>query len=228
MTDPPSSIRADFDRIAALAADGWDHNAQYHRLLLKQMPRHCRDVLEIGCGAGTFTRLMAARADRVVALDLSPKMIRAARQRLGGHPNVEFHVADATACPFPTSRFDGVVSIATLHHLRLEPMLTRMKEALRPGGTLLVLDLFEPTGPWDMLMSALAVPANLALTFIKTGRFRPPRAVREAWDDHGRHETYPTMAEIRRVCGRVLPNATVRRHLLWRYSIVWRRDERAA
>jgi hypothetical protein len=46
--------------------------------------------------------------------------------------------------------------------------------------------------------------------------------VRDAWVAHAPNYVYPTLAQVREVCDRVLPGARVRRHLLWRYSIVWR------
>jgi hypothetical protein len=48
--------------------------------------------------------------------------------------------------------------------------------------------------------------------------------VREAWAEHGRHDTYPTLDEMRRICDGVLPGALIRGHLLWRYSLVWRKE----
>jgi len=50
-----------------------------------------------------------------------------------------------------------------------------------------------------------------------------PVACREAWRQHGEHDRYLTLAQVRQVCARVLPGTHVRRHLLWRYSIVWRK-----
>ena len=67
------------------------------------------------------------------------------------------------------------------------------------------------------------MPVSLVLRALKTGRFRAPREVRAAWEEHGRDEIYPTVPAVRQVCERVLPGARVRRHLLWRYSIVWRK-----
>jgi ubiquinone/menaquinone biosynthesis C-methylase UbiE len=37
----------------------WDHNGYYHRLLLRQLPRGCDQVLEVGCGAGAFAVKLA-------------------------------------------------------------------------------------------------------------------------------------------------------------------------
>src|ERR1039457_293442 len=43
----------------------WDHNAYYHRLLLRHLPRPCNRVLDVGCGAGAFAVELAKRAEHV-------------------------------------------------------------------------------------------------------------------------------------------------------------------
>lgn len=218
-----NSIQTDFDRIALLSGDDWDHNEHYHSFLLRHIPVHCRAALDIGCGTGAFSRRLAERSDRVVALDLSPQMIRLARERSRCYSNIEFHVADATTWDFPLERFDCVASLATLHHLPIEEMLLKMKGALRPGGVLVVLDLYRATGLFDIFTSLVAISTNLVLRLVKNGRLRERREVREAWAEHGKNDFYSTLAQISRICERALPGARMRKHLLWRYSIVWKR-----
>jgi SAM-dependent methyltransferase len=225
VSEPTSTIRADFDRIALVSGDGWGHNSHYHPFLLRQLPPRLNEALDLGCGTGTFVRLLAQRAERVLGLDLSPQMIRIARERSTGLRNVTFEVADATVWAFPRERFDCIASIAALHHLPLAETLTRMRAALRPGGTLLVLDLYQSRGLADLLADLVAVPVHAALTLVKGGRLRSSRAVREVWAQHAPHEHYLTIAQVRRICAGVLPGARVRKHLLWRYSIVWRKEE---
>jgi hypothetical protein len=98
-----------------------------------------------------------------------------------------------------------------------------MRDALKPGGTLIVLDLFQEEGLADALTSGLAVPVNAALRLVKTGRLRRPRELRAAWAEHGRHDSYLTLDQVRQICDSVLPGAQVRKHLLWRYSITWKK-----
>jgi ubiquinone/menaquinone biosynthesis C-methylase UbiE len=223
MAESISTIQADFDRIALLSRDGWAHNDHYHGFLLRQLPPHCTYALDIGCGTGAFSRLLASRSDRVLALDLSPQMIRVAKEHSKQYPNIDFQVADAMTWEFPTEQFDCVASIATLHHLPFEETLLKMKGAMKINGTLIILDLFEAEGPSDALTTTLAVPANIMLRLIRTGRLREPREVREAWAEHGRSDSYLTLSQIRQVCASVLPEARVRKHLLWRYSITWKK-----
>jgi len=142
------------------------------------------------------------------------------------YPNVEYQVADATRWEFPVERFDCVASIAAMHHLPLEEMLLKIKGALRVGGVLVMLDLCESVGLGGLLIDAVAVPVSIALRLVKSGRMRTPREVREVWAEHGQRDIYPRLTTVRQVCARVLPGAKVRRHLLWRYSIVWRKGGR--
>jgi SAM-dependent methyltransferase len=217
-----SDISHEFDQIALLEGGGWGHNNHYHRFLLKQLPSRCERALEIGCGTGTFARLLAQRAEHVLALDLSPEMVRIAGERSSEYPNIRYEVADATTWRFPAGVFDCVVSIATLHHLPLEPILVKMKQALRPGGVLAVLDLYQGQGVGDWLRSAVALPVDACYRLWKNHRLRASREVRQAWAVHGEGETYVTIAEVRETCARVLPGTRVRKHLLWRYSLVWK------
>jgi len=217
------TVQADFDRIALLSQDGWDHNGQYHRYLLRYIPAHCEAALDVGCGTGSFSRLLAERAGRVVALDLSPRMIEVAKERSKQYQNIQFEVANATKWGLGGQQFDCVVSLAMLHHVATAEMLLTMRRLLKAGGTLAILDLYQSEGLKDVLEGIVAVPVSMVLRLIKTGRLRVPRQVRAAWAEHGRNETYLTLSAVRRVCEQVLAGAQVRQHLLWRYSIIWKK-----
>jgi ubiquinone/menaquinone biosynthesis C-methylase UbiE len=226
-----SAIQTDFDRLAALDSEGWTHNNHYHNFLLRHVPDGCQNALEIGCGTGAFARRLVERASHVVALDLSPEMIRVARSRSAEFTNLEFHVADAISWGFPAAHFDCIATIATLHHLPLREMILQMKGAVKPGGVLIVLDLFEPernlftaAGWLDTFLNAVAIGVSGSLRLIHNGRLKPPREVRAAWAAHGQHDSYPKMDEVRALCADILPGAQVKKHLLWRYSIVWQKS----
>src|SRR3954470_23484715 len=157
----PESIRLDFDRIAPLSDDGWNHNAHYHEYLLGHIPRQCPQVLEIGCGTGRFSRLLAARAEKVLAIDLSPQMIRLARERSRLHANIDFVEADAMSYHLPAGQFDCVATLTTLHHLPTGPALSKIRSALKPGGTFVCLDLYQRSDLSDWFFDGVAYPANL-------------------------------------------------------------------
>jgi ubiquinone/menaquinone biosynthesis C-methylase UbiE len=221
-------IRADFDRIALLESSGWNHNDHYHRFLLRHLPQPCAEALDIGCGTGGFARLLAARCGNVLGLDLSPNMIRAAREQSAGVPNLKFEVADVRDRELGEARYDCIASIATFHHLPLPETLARIRRALRPGGVLLVLDLFKAHSVTDYIAGGIGMVVSGAIHLRQMGHLRQPEDVRDAWAEHGAHDHYATLAEVLRACAAILPGAQVRRHMLWRYSLVWRKEETPA
>lgn len=214
-------IQNDFDRIALLEQVKWDHNNHHHRFLLKQLPSDCENSLEIGCGTGAFSRLLAKRSDRVVAVDLSPKMIEVAKRQSGHYPNIDFQVADILKWEFPVEQFDAIASIATVHHLPLESLLPRLKVALKPGGKLVMLDLLELESVKDVLIGGISVPLSWIFRALKNKHIRPTPEAIDLWREHGCTDQYLTLLQAQQIYLRLLPGAIVRRHLFWRYSVVW-------
>jgi len=214
-------IQSDFDRIALLEQPTWNHNNHYHSFLLKQLPSHCESILEIGCGTGTFSRLLSRHAERIVAIDLSPKMIEVAKHKSQDYSNIDFHVADISAWEFPINQFDVIVSLATFHHLPLERLLPNLKMALKPGGKLVILDLLETEGLQSILNDAIAIPLNWIFQVFKNRGVRPTREAVEAWRGHLRTDRYLTRSQARLIYNNFLARVKVRTHLFWRYSVVW-------
>lgn len=220
----PKSIQSDFDRIALLSDDAWNHNAHYHKYLLQRIPKQCRQILEIGCGTGEFSRMLSERSEKILAIDLSPQMIRLAKNRSKLYPNIDFVAADAMTHHLADDQFDCIATIATLHHLPITSILEKIKKALKPGGIFVCLDLYQSSRFSDLLFDATAYPANLLLTLIKTGKLRPSRKMREAYAEHGKTDTYLTLPQIERICTDILPGARITRHFFWRYSIFWKKE----
>lgn len=218
-----SSVEADFDRLALLDEEGWTANNHYHNSLLQHVPPNCGNALEIGCGTGAFARDLARVCKRVTALDLSSEMIRIARARSAQFGNVEFQLADAMTWNFPHSHFDFVCSIATLHHLQQRELFLKMRETLKPGGVLVVLDLVRSDNLFERMLDGVGLGVSASLRLIHNGRLQPPAEVRKAWEQHGKHDSYLTIRQVRALAGELLPGATVRRCLLWRYSLVYRK-----
>ena len=225
-----SAIEKDFDRLALLDTGGWTQNNHYHNLLLRYIPTPCERALEIGCGTGAFSRRLAQRAQEVVALDLSSEMIRVARSHCAALTNLQFQVADFMSWDAPGS-FDCIATIATLHHLPARAAFEKLKTHLRPGGMLLILDLFEPernlmtaAGIFDAALNISAMAVSGSLRLVRNGRLKPPRAVRAAWEEHGKTDAYLTMSELRSLGAEIFPGSEIRKRLLWRYSLIWRKE----
>ena len=93
-------------------------------------------VLELGCGGGRDTEVLAAAGHRVVAVDLSPESVARARTRV---PHAEFHCQDIRA-PFPVDAAGVVVASLSLHYFpwpETEALVDRIRRVLGPAGLLL-------------------------------------------------------------------------------------------
>lgn len=95
-------------------------------------------IADLGCGSGVFTSLLQRRGFDCVGVDLSPKLIRIARQT---YPDVEFREGDIEHLPFADESFDGVLLAGVLHHLpELSACAAEIKRILRPGGRFVGFD----------------------------------------------------------------------------------------
>ncbi len=99
------------------------------------------DVLELGCGTGQYTRILAQTAAQVTATDLGEEMLAAARAKLAGQPNVSFERADAEAPPYADESFDTVFMANVIAALDAPKTLRACFRLLKPGGCLLIVNL---------------------------------------------------------------------------------------
>lgn len=108
-------------------------------------------VVDVGCGTGEATEWLCPRVERVVAVDRSPEMLAAARERLQSAGNVEFREGDAVSLPMADGSVDAVVLSLVLHHVE-EPgaVLREAARVLRRdqhgsggggGGVVVVIDM---------------------------------------------------------------------------------------
>lgn len=215
-----NDLKIDFDRIAELEQNKWNHNNHYYNFLLRKIGKSRGDSLEIGCGTGEFCKLLALKSDRVTGIDLSPKMIEKAKKNISV-PNISFINADITDCDYEKESFDCIVSIATMHHLPYKAVLENAKGWLKSGGIILILDLYKSDTPVDYLYSLIASPFNVLMCLIKNKRIRQTPEEVEYWKEHSKHDKFMTIKEIKSIADEVLPGVKVKRRLFWRYSLVW-------
>lgn len=199
-----------------MGTPGWDHNVHYHSLLLRHCPRNAQRILEIGCGHGHFAHRLAERAEIVDALDVDAAVLKEAETK-AIEKNIRFICDDFLKADLPEGQYDVVVAIAALHHMELSEALEKMKRLLRPGGTIAILGLYKEKALTDLFFAVASVPLNwFYLCRHWRAGTKPARTVR----------TCPpglTLAQIRSAALLSLPGARIRRHLLWRYSLIWTR-----
>ena len=119
-----------------------EHKDEFYKKYFRQIPESA-SVLDIGCGPGFFSLLLASLGMNVTASDYAEEMLKKAKDLLNrsGFHNVEFCRADAQCLPFADASFDAVVS-RTLGW-NLEDPESAYKEWLRvlkPGGKLFIFD----------------------------------------------------------------------------------------
>jgi SAM-dependent methyltransferase len=197
---------------AAPASRRWNHNLLYRHVLLSAMPGQCRTALDVGCGEGNLARALRQSVPRVTAIDQDERCIELARE-LDGGAGVEHVLGDFLTHPLTPGGFDFVVSVAALHHMDEEVALERMRELLAPGGTLAVLGLARSSYPADLPRDIVAVAVHQARRRLRARPWQSPAPT--VWPPPH------TYREIRAMAERTLPGARFRRHLLWRYSLVW-------
>jgi SAM-dependent methyltransferase len=95
-----------------------------------------RCVLEVGCGEGYGTALLAASADRILGVDYDALT---AAHATATYPQARFVRANLAALPVPSSSVDVVATLQVIEHVWNHPEFVReCLRALRPGGLLIV------------------------------------------------------------------------------------------
>lgn len=134
-------------------------------------------AIEIGSGLGRICLALASRFDRVVGLDISPEMVRRARE-LVTDPRIEFVESDgATLAPMGSGEADLVLSFTVFQHIPdarlIEGYIREAGRVLRPGGVL----VFQWNNQASTVVWALR---RWLLAFLQRTRLRPERHGRNA------------------------------------------------
>lgn len=169
--------RRRFERYAGLTDDdagvaGWSTTGLAARV--RHFARHCdaetQDALwvDIGCGAGTYTRMLAAAGARVVGVDYSAPTLRRAAAKGGA---LGWLQGDATQLPFGTASFDGALCLGVLQALSSPAsVLGEMARVVKPGGDV-----------WVDALNASCLPHMMAEAWRKFRRRRPHLRYDSPW-----------------------------------------------
>lgn len=202
-------------------SDYWNHNVHYQPVILNAVPVSCDAALDVGCGDGMLACKLASRCANVTGIDRDARMIELARARAGDRTGrriapppwatMTFLEDDFLKYPFNAGSFDFVCANTVIHHMGTAAALRKMSRVVRPGGRLAVVGLGGNGSPADYLPDIVAVPLN---------RYYQ-RARGEGHPGDPKMGPDLTWSQVRETARRILPGVRYRRHLLWRYSLIW-------
>lgn len=156
MDQRKANTRAAFDRQAATYdrdMRGQHARSLYPVLLEKLSQIPFQSALDLGCGTGELMKqlLQAAPHREVYGIDLSEKMLAVARAKLP--EPARLLLGDSESLPFPENFFDVVYCNDSFHHYPApHKVLAEVRRVLRPGGTFLMGDCWQP-GPGRVIMN---------------------------------------------------------------------------
>ena len=200
----------------------WDHNAHFHSYLLQRLPSSFERGLDVGCGTGTFAHALAARAAQLDAIDVEPAVVDAARRNLLQPPNIRWLTGDVLTSELPLQAYDVVTAVASLHHLPLEQGLRRLADLVRSNGHLAVVGLARASSVRDHLPALATLPIDPVIgAWQALGRKdrlltdEPPVPLRDP---------ITSVAEVAAAARQLVPGAALRRHMFYRYTLIWQKS----
>lgn len=142
-----NKLRSYFDELAGrfgrnyVPGRSWEGLAE---VLLRLLPPLV--IADLGAGEGTIALLLAQRAERVIAVDSSPKMVEygAGVARSNGVKNLEYRLGDLEELPIKNGKVDLALLHQSLHHaMHPQKAIEEARRILRPGGRIVILDLVK-------------------------------------------------------------------------------------
>lgn len=195
-----------------LSIEYWNHNSAYHALIVDVARSVNGDVLDVGCGEGLLVERLASVSRTVTGIDKDVEGATRARARLTEMSNANIEIVDFLDIDIKPNSYDVVTMVATLHHLDLERALTRVKELLRPKGTLIVVGLAANSSFGDWVLSFACFPVVRLMGLLHQER-RDIHVVTTA--------PIQDLREIRDAARILLPGSKIRRGVYYRYILTW-------
>jgi len=138
-----------FDKMAKVYDKNYGYNqiftkhkihrkADYFLTLLKKYDLNSKkvNILEIGCGTGAYTALVARKLKgrKITAIDISPGIIKVAKNKTKNLKNISYKVKSAYDTGLKNDSIDVIFGFYVLHHLVIEKAVKEINRILKPGG----------------------------------------------------------------------------------------------
>lgn len=218
-------ITSDFNKIALLQDPEWNHNKHYHKFIERNLPVNCKRLLEIGCGKGDLCRQLSPKVEDIVGIDIAENMIEIANERTQQNKGIVFRKVNYLDKELEEDYYDCIVSVATLHHIDFEQFAAKVKKELKPGGRLLIVDLYQEETIYETFLDFVASPVSKFYKRLYNSEIKSSKQADQIWQEHGESDEYLTIAALKKLVKKHFPEGKLRRRLLWRYTLLWEKTE---
>jgi ubiquinone/menaquinone biosynthesis C-methylase UbiE len=169
------SVSGDWSRLYSVS-DGQSYHFQVRRArVIELLPEKLGRVLDVGMGPGVLVEPVVKRGGTFDGVDLSPAMVREARERYGHIEGVKFREGNVESIDAPDQSYDQVLAIAVIEYLKSpDRALAEIARVLKPGGIAVV----TVPKPWHIdrvTISAMAPFRALARVLVGAGADKLPR-----------------------------------------------------
>lgn len=132
------SIASDWDGLRMSLLGDCDIETE----VLSRLP-DCKVAADLGCGTGGLLIALRGKAERVIGIDRSPRMLQKAREKLAlDGKGIELRLGEIEHLPMRDGEADAVVINMVLHHLpNPAEGIAEAGRVVRPGGSILIVDL---------------------------------------------------------------------------------------
>jgi 2-polyprenyl-3-methyl-5-hydroxy-6-metoxy-1,4-benzoquinol methylase len=192
--------------------DYWNHNTAYHPWLVAIAAEHRGDVLDVGCGDDLLAQRLSPVSRSVTGIDPDPAAIGRAADRFASGRHVTVSHGDFQDYQPGARRFDLITFVASLHHMDLRASLVKARGLLTPTGEIAVVGCSANRTVRDWVWSAMCVPAARIGSWLHSETRNIGVVVKDPKEG---------LDDIRRTVDEVLPGASVRRALYYRYLLRW-------
>ena len=142
--------------------------ADYFRIFpWRLLPPDGGDGIDVGCGSGRWSMLVAPRVAHLHLLDVSPEALAVARDNLKDTPNVSFHLGSVADIPLPVNSLDFAFSLGVLHHVPdTQKAIHAIADKLKPGAPFLIYlyYAFDNRPYWYRALWAMSNPVRIVVS----------------------------------------------------------------
>ena len=194
----------------------WNHNYHYHNFIIKNLSKSRKSALDIGSGNGYFASKLSTMFNKVICLEPDKNTFNHAKNKYYTISNMiqkkslldEFNSEE---------EIDFISCIASIHHMDFERSLVKIKELLSMDGKLVILGLYKESTMIDYLYSILAYIPNKIRCVLSSNSPSEKIIIKT-------RPAKMTFKEIKVIADKILVDYKIRRHLYWRYSIIYNKS----